>query len=101
MDPLHILQKTVTSTETNFGKKISKQKNVSKEFERIFARQMIEQMTKGMFDSSDNQGILKSGSSMYKEQVTDVLADAFAEQEPLKIAQMMKNYWSTKTDSES
>jgi Rod binding domain-containing protein len=101
MDPINILQNSSVNTRELKDKKLSQQEDVSMEFERIFARQMIEQMTKNMFDNSGSEGILKSGTSMYKEQITDVLADAFAEQEPLKIAQMMRNYWASKTDSES
>lgn len=101
MDPINSLQNTVANSQAVSDKKLSQQEDVSMEFERIFARQMIEQMTKSMFDNSDSQGIMKSGSGMYKEQITDVLADAFAEQEPLKIAKMMRSYWASKTDSES
>ncbi len=96
MNTINIPQLPVSHTQTESAKIKPDTENIAKEFERIFARQMIQQMTKDLFDNSNSKGILKSGSNLYKEQITDVLAVAFAEQEHLGMAEMIRNFWSDK-----
>jgi len=94
MDPINTLKSGMSPVQ-RAGSQEDKQENIAAEFEKIFARQMISQMTKGIFES-DNSGVLNSGNSLYSEQVTDILAEAFADQEPLKIADMVRSYWNQK-----
>ncbi len=95
MEPTSIIKSGMNQVQEAASQK-KKQNEIASEFEKIFARQMISQMTKGIFES-ESGGVLNSGNSIYSEQVTDVLAEAFAEQEPLKIADMVRSYWNQKT----
>ncbi|MEX0773151.1 MAG: hypothetical protein WEB89_06720 [Balneolales bacterium] len=72
--------------------KLSRQKEeVAFEFERIFAQQIVQQMTKGLFESADNKGVMQSGGSVYKDQIVETLSKELAKQEPLGVSEMIWN----------
>lgn len=61
------------------------------EFERLFARQLVQELTKGLFENEE--GALPSGSgNMYKQQIVDVLSSELANQQKLGIADAVEHY---------
>jgi Rod binding domain-containing protein len=65
---------------------------LGKEFELIFARQLVEQMTKDAFKPSDNS-TMQAGSEIYRTQITDSLASELARNGNLGIAKMLQTNW--------
>lgn len=69
---------------------VSKQ-SLPQEFERLFARQLIQELTKGLFENK--KGALSSGSgNVYKQQIVDVLSSELADQQTLGIADAVEQY---------
>lgn len=66
------------------------------EFERIFARQLIQEMTKGLFKSDDKQGIMRSGNAMYRGHIVDTLSEALAKEQKLGMSAMILKHWDVK-----
>ncbi|MEX0769768.1 MAG: hypothetical protein WD035_03490 [Balneolaceae bacterium] len=66
---------------------------IAMEFEQIFARQMVEQMTKNLFQNDNKEGgVLSTGGSFYKDHVVDALSTELAKQEPLGIAEIIRGH---------
>lgn len=78
-----------------------RKESVPVEFEKLFARHLVEEMTKGMFESDEEQPMMQS-QSLYKDHITDTLADHLAEQRELGIADMVEHFWDERlsTDNE-
>jgi Rod binding domain-containing protein len=75
-----------------------KKEKVATAFEKIFARQLIEQMTKGLF-KHDDKGIMEAGNSLYRTHIVDTLAQELASQHKLGIGEMVMNYFNQKSDN--
>ena len=69
-----------------------RKEEVPLEFEKIFARHLVEEMTKEVFDMQEEQPMMQS-QSMYQEHITDTLATHMAEQRSLGIADMVEHFW--------
>lgn len=76
-----------------------KKAEMAMEFERLFARQLVQEMTKGLFKNDDNQGMMTSGNEMYRTHIVDTLSQALAKQEKLGMSDMISNNWDRKTSS--
>lgn len=74
-----------------------KQEKVATAFEEIFARQLMTEMTKGLFKQDDN-GILGAGSNLYRMHVVDTLSHELAKQHKLGIANKVMHYFNQKLD---
>lgn len=84
---------TITPAPNDISRKPDMDKNeIAVEFERIFARQMVEQMTKNLFQNDDEEGVLSTGGSLYKDHIVDVLSSELAKQEPLGIADIIRGH---------
>jgi Rod binding domain-containing protein len=71
----------------------SKQEKVTTSFEGIFARQLMEEMTKGLFKQDDNS-MLGAGSEIYRAHIVDTLSRELAEQHKLGVADMITHYFN-------
>ncbi len=76
-----------------------RKESVPLEFEKIFARHLVEEMTKGMFEADEEQPMMQS-QSMYKDHITDTLADHLADQRELGIADMVEHFWDDRLESD-
>ena len=95
---IHDLQKSRQQLPGD-GPAVEKKKaEMAMEFERMFARQLVQEMTKGLFKKDDNQGMMTSGNEMYRNHIVDTLSQALAEQEKLGMSDMISKYWDQKTD---
>ena len=68
-------------------------------FEKIFARQLVKEMTKDSFKMSDNNSMMGGSNNMYRKHITDALAGELAEQRKLGMADLVMQYWN-QDDSE-
>lgn len=67
------------------------------EFEQLFARQLVGEMTKGLFRQDDNKSLMTAGSGIYRQHVIDTLAGALAAEKKLGMADMISKYWDQKS----
>jgi|GEM_PF-757648 len=64
------------------------------EFERLFATQLVKELTKDSFKMSDNQMLMGRSNGMYRQYITETLASELAKQNKLGISDMMMKYWN-------
>ena len=79
--------------KTDAQRVASKKEEMAMEFERIFARHLVEQMTKDSFKMSDSMAGMGS-FSQYREHVTDILANEIANQKSLGMADLVMKHWN-------
>ncbi|MDC3296743.1 rod-binding protein [Balneolaceae bacterium] len=65
---------------------------VGKEFELIFAKKLVNEMTKNSFDIGGKDAPMNSGNSMYRHHITDTLAKELADQGSLGLADLIKEF---------
>jgi Rod binding domain-containing protein len=65
---------------------------VGKEFELIFAKKLVNEMTKNSFDIGGKDAPMNSGNSMYRHHITDTLAEELANQGSLGLADLIKEF---------
>lgn len=70
--------------------------DVALAFEQIFARQMVQEMTKGLFESDDNKPMMGASNGLYRQHIVDTLAQELAEQQQLGIGEMITRYLDEK-----
>lgn len=75
----------------------AKKEEMAMEFERMFARQLVQEMTKGLFKQDDKQSMMSSGSEMYRSHIVDTLSEALAQQEKLGMSDMISKHWNLNT----
>lgn len=73
----------------------TKKEEVATQFEKIFARQLVEEMTKDSFKMGDKKGVMGQSNSMYRHHITDTLASEIAEQRKLGMADLISDYHKT------
>jgi len=71
-----------------------KKEQAAVDFEKIFARQLVREMTKDSFKMDDNSGVMGHSGNMYRQFVTDALAGELAEQRKLGMADLVTRYWN-------
>jgi Rod binding domain-containing protein len=90
MDPLRINKPIPLEQPVNeLGRKL---KEASVDFERLFARQLVEEMTKDSFKTADNT-YGSSTSHLYRGKVVESLSDALAESGSLGLGDMLHKHW--------
>lgn len=94
MDGIKLTPKTGFSLEktTDKANTPSKLPEIAEEFERLFALQLVSEMTKGTFKTADN-AIGQAGSELYRSQINETLASSLAKQGSLGFARMLKEHW--------
>lgn len=74
------------------------------DFEELFARHLVKEMTKDSFKMTDNNGVMGQSNNMYREYITDALAGELADQRRLGMADLVTRYWNQRpglTDNNS
>lgn len=69
------------------------------DFEEIFARQLVNEMTKDSFKMTDNESGMGQSNSLYREFITDALAGELANQRKLGMADLVSAYWNPSSDN--
>lgn len=72
--------------------KQDKKEEVAMEFEKMFAQQLVDEMTKDSFEMGDKNGVAGQANSMYRHHITDTLATEIAEQRKLGMADLISEY---------
>lgn len=68
------------------------------DFEEIFARQLVKELTKDSFKMADNSDGFGQSNSLYREFITDALASELAAQRKLGMADLVSQYWNQTSD---
>jgi Rod binding domain-containing protein len=71
-----------------------RQKATADQFEELFARHLVQEMTKNSFQMSDNITGMGASRSLYQEFVTDALSTQLASQRRLGMAEMLETHWA-------
>lgn len=66
--------------------------DAAKSFEKIFAQQMVEELTKDTFKTSDN-AYGHSTAHIYRGQMIDSLANSLTDSGALGFADMLQKHW--------
>jgi len=74
------------------GSAQQKKEEVAMEFEKIFARKLVSELTKDSFKMGDKNGAMGQANSMYRHHITDTLATEIAEQRQLGMADLISKY---------
>lgn len=64
------------------------------DIEKIFAKHLVNEMTKNSFKMSDGMQSFGQSDSMYREFITDALAEQLATEQRLGMAEMVSKYWN-------
>lgn len=64
------------------------------EFERVFARYLVGEMTKDTFKSDDKNGMAGADSDFYKDMIVDALSNQLAREKRLGFADMVMQFWN-------
>lgn len=70
----------------------SKKEEVATEFEKIFARKLVREMTKDSFKMGDKNGLMGQSNNMYRRHITETLANEIAKQGKLGMADLISEY---------
>ena len=70
------------------------------EFEEIFARHLVKELTKDSFKMSGGTGMMGNANNMYREFITDALASELATQRKLGMADLVSKYWNNSADTD-
>ncbi|MFO7846558.1 MAG: hypothetical protein R6V27_08350 [Balneolaceae bacterium] len=92
---LQIAQNQVSQTRSEELKK----EQAATDFEEIFARQLVNEMTKDSFKMADNSTGMGQSNDLYREFITDALAGELAKQRQLGMADLVSKYWGQSTSS--
>lgn len=69
------------------------------DFEEIFARHLVKELTKDSFQMTDNNSGMGQSNNLYREFITDALAGELAEQRRLGMADLVTEYWDQSSAS--
>lgn len=89
IDDITTSRKQLPDSRSRFQKK---KEELGMQFEQMFARQLVQEMTKGLFEQ-DDKGMMSSGSSMYRNHIVGTLSKALANEKKLGMADMISKYW--------
>lgn len=81
------------------SKKVQKKEEMALEFEKIFVRKMVQEMTKGLFKTTDNSSMMASGNHLYRSQMIETLSEELAKQEILGMSETVLKNWNVETES--
>ena len=90
---------TQKSTYLPTEKTSSKQEHLEKEkvateFEQVLARQLVDEMTKGLFKTDDKNSVMGQSMDFYRYHITQTLASELAKNHELGIADMLMKQWN-------
>jgi Rod binding domain-containing protein len=68
-----------------------KREEMAKTFEKLFAKHLVEEMTKNTFKNNEGS---PASFSHYRDHITDTLAGEMAAQEKLGMAAMLRQHWN-------
>lgn len=71
------------------------------EFERLFARQLVREMTSGLFEENRENSMMGASGGLYREHVIDTLSSELARQEKLGMAEKVRRFWNQKISDEA
>lgn len=74
-----------------------KKEQAAVDFEEIFARHLVKELTKGSFKMADNYTGM-GANNLYREFITDALARELAAQRKLGMADLVSRYWNQGKD---
>lgn len=69
-----------------------KKEETAMEFEQLFARQLVSQMTEGLFKGNED-AMMNASSDVYRDHIVDTLSSELAQQEKLGMAELVRRYW--------
>ena len=69
-------------------------KQAAEDFEEIFARHLVREMTKDSFEMSASDMGGGTSNHIYREFITDALASELAAQRQLGMADLVEEYWN-------
>lgn len=67
------------------------------DFEEIFARHLVKEMTKNTFKMESSSGVYGNSANMYREFINDALSQELAKQRKLGMADLVTRYWNQPT----
>lgn len=76
-----------------------KREKAANDFEEIFARHLVNELTKDSFKMSDNSSGMGQSNSLYREFITDALAGELAAQRKLGMGDLISTYWDQSSSS--
>ncbi len=74
-----------------------KKEQAATDFEELFAKHLVKEMTKGSFEMTDGVSGM-GGNSLYREFITDALSSELAAQRKLGMADLVMEYWGQTTE---
>ncbi len=80
-------------------KSVRKKEEMAFEFEKIFARQLVQEMTKDLFKPDDNSSMMTSGNQLYRSKIVESLSEELAKQEMLGMSEIILKHWNLETES--
>lgn len=80
-------------------KSVRKKEEMAFEFEKIFARQLVQEMTKDLFKPDDNSSMMTSGNQLYRSKIVESLSEELAKQEMLGMSEIVLKNWNVETES--
>lgn len=89
IDPYHNLQQN--EIDESRRDDLRKQQAAT-DFEEIFAKHLVNELTKDSFKFADNSTYGQS-NNLYREFITDALASELAEQRKLGMAELVETFW--------
>jgi Rod binding domain-containing protein len=70
----------------------AKREEVATNFEKIFARKLVKELTKDSFKMGDNKGMMGQSNNLYRRHIIDTLASEIAKQRKLGMADLVTKY---------
>lgn len=74
-----------------------RKEEVATDFEEIFARKLVSELTKDSFKMDDNSGVLGNSNNLYRRHITETLANEIARQRKLGMADLISEHWKQRT----
>lgn len=87
-----------TARTEDVPRAVQKKKEMAMEFERMFARQLVQEMTKDLFKPADNSSVMTSGNQLYRSHIIDSLSQELAEQNILGMSTKVLKHWNIETE---
>lgn len=84
--------------DKNRSQDLQKEKAAT-DFEEIFAKHLVNELTKDSFKMSDKGGMMGQSNNMYRSFITDALASELAAQRKLGMADLVSRYWDQSSAS--
>lgn len=91
-----LLRSNLPDNKTKF---VQKKEEMALEFEKIFVRKIVQEMTKGLFKTTDNNSMMASGNHLYRSQMIKTLSEELAKQETLGMSETVLKHWNVETES--